>query len=286
MAEKFLAKFPKLKIVGTSNKEWNDPSIIDDVTQAKPDIILVALGKLVQEEWIVNNLPNLPASFAIGLGGTLDYIAGARRKPPQFIRRNGLEWLYRLITQPTRVRRIFNATWGLIVSLVRVKSFSYMPLRTSAVAVVVNKDRKILLCKQVDSVTKKFYPDKPGMVDWQFPQGGLELDEEVVSGATRELQEETGIASVKVLGIAKYEKRFEWQNALRPFTTSHYKARGGHLRTVFFEFTGDESEVKLDQKELVEHQWVDPSEVLNIMPPIRHEHAAAVLAELAEIQVN
>lgn len=121
VAQKFQSKFPNLKIVGTSNKEVGDLSIIEDVNSAKPDILLVAFNRLTSEQWIAENMPKLEISFAIGLGGTFDYIAGVKVAPPRFVRAIGLEWFYRLITQPTRVKRIFEATWGLILSLVRFK---------------------------------------------------------------------------------------------------------------------------------------------------------------------
>lgn len=121
-ARKFQAKFPNLKIVGTSNKNADDPSIFSDIAKAQPDMLLVAFNPLVQEQWIADHLRDLPVSFAIALGGTFDYIAGAKRQPPRFIRKVGLEWLYRLVTQPSRVKRIFNATWGLVISLVRHKA--------------------------------------------------------------------------------------------------------------------------------------------------------------------
>lgn len=121
VAKKFQSKFPKLKIVGTSNKEVGDLSILGDINSAKPDMLLVAFNRLTSEQWIADNLPKLETSFAIGLGGTFDYVAGVKIAPPKFVRTIGLEWFYRLITQPSRTKRIFEATWGLVLSLVRFK---------------------------------------------------------------------------------------------------------------------------------------------------------------------
>ena len=157
-------------------------------------MILVAFGPITQERWIVQHLPNLPASFAIGLGGTFDYIVGIRSAPPAFIRAIGLEWLYRLFTQPHRIKRIYQAVWGLILSLVRYKVFDTYPYRRNGVAIVVNKENKILLCKRAFAIFDKFTEDY-----WQFPQGGLEEQEREVEGTMRELKEETGMHSVEVL---------------------------------------------------------------------------------------
>lgn len=110
-----------LKIAGTSNKNFDDATIINDINTAQPDILFVAFGPIKQELWIAKNLPNLPVKLAVGLGGTFDYLAGKRPSPPQFLRKIGLEWLFRLVTQPFRLRRIFQATFGLVFELIKLK---------------------------------------------------------------------------------------------------------------------------------------------------------------------
>jgi N-acetylglucosaminyldiphosphoundecaprenol N-acetyl-beta-D-mannosaminyltransferase len=121
VAQRLQAKFPGLQIVGASHKDWDDESAAVDIAQAKPDMLLVSYGRIKQEQWIARHLPHLPVSFAIGLGGSFDYLAGAKLAPPKFVRALGLEWLYRLLTQPHRVTRIYRAVVGLILALVRYK---------------------------------------------------------------------------------------------------------------------------------------------------------------------
>jgi N-acetylglucosaminyldiphosphoundecaprenol N-acetyl-beta-D-mannosaminyltransferase len=103
-----------------SNKNPDDATIADEINKIKPDILFVAFGPITQEKWIKENLAKLNVKVAIGVGGSFDYIAGKKSAPPKFIRYSGLEWLWRLITQPYRVKRIFNATFGLVF-----KTFSY-----------------------------------------------------------------------------------------------------------------------------------------------------------------
>jgi N-acetylglucosaminyldiphosphoundecaprenol N-acetyl-beta-D-mannosaminyltransferase len=286
-AQKFLQKHPNLTIVGTSNKMMDDPSILSDINQAKPDMILVAFGRLEAEKWIVQNLKDLPASFAIALGGTFDYIAGAKTQPPQFIRQVGLEWLYRLITQPSRLRRIFEATWGLMLSLVRFKVHGAKELRPNAVAVVVNDHQQILLCRRTNVPYKDGYNPGDWMHNyWQFPQGGLQAGESAVDGAKRELSEETGISSLELIKIADYQNSYVWNNATRKlFYPKHSKYKGQKQITLFFKLIGSNDEVRLDQKELIEYRWLAPAEVLQMIMPELKPHAEAVLAELAQIQV-
>ncbi len=167
-AKELKNKFPNLNIVGASNKDMNDETIFDDLNLVKPDMLFVAFKAQAAEEWIAANLENLPTQFVIALGGTFDYVAGKKKQPPRFVREAGLEWLYRLITQPSRVKRIFNATWGLVLGLVRYKVFDNAGFRANGVAVVVNNEGKILLCKRVPSYSKsnpKFYFEDY----WQFP---------------------------------------------------------------------------------------------------------------------
>lgn len=121
-AEILVKKFPQLRIAGTSNKQADDVTIVTDIMNAAPDFLFVALGPLKQEQWIVNNIEKLPSvKLAIGLGATFDYITGAKQVPPHWVRQIGLEWLFRLITQPYRYKRIYHATLGLILLLIQYK---------------------------------------------------------------------------------------------------------------------------------------------------------------------
>ena len=76
------------------------------VVAAAPDVVLVAFGMPKQERWIARNLDRLPsARVAVGIGGSLDYLAGAAKPPPPIVHAIGLEWLWRLVRDPRRWRR-------------------------------------------------------------------------------------------------------------------------------------------------------------------------------------
>jgi N-acetylglucosaminyldiphosphoundecaprenol N-acetyl-beta-D-mannosaminyltransferase len=79
------------------------------IAAARPEVLLVAYGHPVQELWIARNQPELRVPVAIGVGGVLDYLAGEVPRAPRWMRRLGLEWLYRLGRQPRRWRRILTA---------------------------------------------------------------------------------------------------------------------------------------------------------------------------------
>ena len=75
-----------------------------------PSILFVALGAPKQEKWINENLKKMPnIKLAIGVGGAFDFISGKVKRAPKCMRLLGLEWLWRLILQPWRINRIFNA---------------------------------------------------------------------------------------------------------------------------------------------------------------------------------
>ncbi len=285
-AKKLQSKFPKLQIVGASNKNPDDLSTITDIQAAQADMVLVTYkAGSVQEQWLVNNLEKTSASFGIALGGTFDYLAGAKRQPPRFVRKAGLEWLYRLITQPSRVVRIYKGVWGLIIALIRLKVFRDMPYRNNGSAVVVNKENKILLCKRAPYKNVKNHFRQKFENYWQFPQGGLGDNEDPVIGTQRELFEETGIKTVQLLGEAQYNHKYQWNNAGSPLTNRRFRYKGQSQHTVFFRFVGQDDEIQIDLSELTDHQWVPITEVENVIAPERREHARIVLAELAKILV-
>jgi len=119
-AEVLRGRYPGLKVVGATDggKVGRDaagvPRIgegtLAAVRQAAPDILLVAFGHGTQEEWIAAHLDGLPSvRVAVGVGGAFDFISGRVRRAPAWMRRSGLEWLWRLIQEPWRWRRIWRA---------------------------------------------------------------------------------------------------------------------------------------------------------------------------------
>ncbi len=105
------------------NKEEND-LIIKKINDSGASILFVAFGMNKQECWINENLAKMPnIKIAMGVGGSFDYISGSVRRAPCFLRKIGLEWLYRLIKQPSRIRRIWNATVVFVYIVIKNKLF-------------------------------------------------------------------------------------------------------------------------------------------------------------------
>jgi N-acetylglucosaminyldiphosphoundecaprenol N-acetyl-beta-D-mannosaminyltransferase len=103
---------PGLRIAGCyagSPRPADEPPIRERIIAARPDVLLVAYGHPAQDLWIARNQPLLRVPVAIGVGGTFDELAGVVPRAPALVQRLGLKWLYRLIVQPWRWRRIMTA---------------------------------------------------------------------------------------------------------------------------------------------------------------------------------
>ena len=105
---------PKLIVAGTfagSPHEDDFPALQARIAETRPGVLFVAYGSPAQELWIARHLHELPSvRIAMGVGGAFDFIARIRKRAPHWMRSLGLEWLYRLVQEPSRWRRIWNAT--------------------------------------------------------------------------------------------------------------------------------------------------------------------------------
>jgi len=118
------AQHPHLQIVGSFSPpfapllEMDHESIRRAITEAKPDLLLVGLGCPKQEKWINMHYRTLGVPVSIGVGGTIDFLAGEIPRAPMWMRNAGLEWLYWLAQEPRRlVRRSVTDLWVLSTGL-------------------------------------------------------------------------------------------------------------------------------------------------------------------------
>ncbi len=111
-AGRLAADYPGLIVAGVfagSPDPADEAAIIATIRAAAPHVLLVAYGAPAQDKWIARNLSRLGVPVCVGVGGVLDYLAGEAPYAPAWLRRLGLEWLYRLVRQPWRWRRIWRA---------------------------------------------------------------------------------------------------------------------------------------------------------------------------------
>lgn len=99
-------QFKKLNLVGFRDGYFtNNNQIITDINQAKPNIVFVGMGVPRQEKWIWENRAQLKVNLLICEGGSFDYFAKEVKRAPVIIRKVGLDWLFRLVNQPWRIKR-------------------------------------------------------------------------------------------------------------------------------------------------------------------------------------
>lgn len=112
------ARHPKLELVGAYSPpfqalmEMDPDEIVQRVRAARPDILLVAFGCPKQEKWISMQFRRAGVPVSIGVGATIDFLAGSVRRAPLWMQRTGLEWIFRLLQEPRRLfRRYVTDLW-------------------------------------------------------------------------------------------------------------------------------------------------------------------------------
>jgi N-acetylglucosaminyldiphosphoundecaprenol N-acetyl-beta-D-mannosaminyltransferase len=104
-AQKLQAKYPGLMIAGASSADPDHDST-KEIVASKANILLVAYGSPTQELWIKERAKTFSHMVTIGVGGSFDFIAGTAKRAPRWVQKIGLEWLWRLILQPRRLKRM------------------------------------------------------------------------------------------------------------------------------------------------------------------------------------
>lgn len=106
-AEKMVQKHPGLTIAGLADGYFKDEGpVIEKINAAHPDVLFVCLGAPKQERFMAAHQQALNVRLMAGLGGSLDSFAGTVKRAPQWMINCSLEWLYRLIKEPWRFRRM------------------------------------------------------------------------------------------------------------------------------------------------------------------------------------
>lgn len=124
-AEVLQARYPGLEIAGTHcpplGFEWNPEEMarIDEaIRAAKPDLLFVGLGAPKQELWMHRHVARLGVPVAMGVGGSFELEAGVLPRAPRWMRRAGVEWLFRLMVEPRRLWRRYAVSNPRFVALV------------------------------------------------------------------------------------------------------------------------------------------------------------------------
>jgi N-acetylglucosaminyldiphosphoundecaprenol N-acetyl-beta-D-mannosaminyltransferase len=102
-------KYPNLEVAGAVNGYVPDKdAVFEDIKALQPDIVLVALGIPAQERLIYKHLSAFSKGIFVGVGGSFDVLSGTKERAPKFFINHNLEWLYRLLKEPSRIKRFYN----------------------------------------------------------------------------------------------------------------------------------------------------------------------------------
>lgn len=241
----------------------------DRVYDFAPEILVCNFGAPYQEKFIFHNLDKIPSvKVALGIGGALDFITGKVKRAPAIMRKFGIEWLWRLINQPDRYKRIYRAVFVFMFKFIRhhfvallfyrknVACFLYKhePMLYSALE---NKKRDILEHYQVLLVERS---EDPG--HWQLPQGGTD-NEKIMRAGSRELYEE--------LGTEKFYPRKYYKNVYK-YKIIHkgrYDYKGQKQSLLIAEFQGEDSDIKVNYWDHSAWKWVKVSDFTESVHPLR-----------------
>jgi N-acetylglucosaminyldiphosphoundecaprenol N-acetyl-beta-D-mannosaminyltransferase len=116
LAQKLRERFPHLIIAGTYSPPFRtltpeeDAQVVDMINAANPDLVWVGLSTPKQERWMASHIGKLSAPVLLGVGAAFDFHAGVKKQAPLWMQRSGLEWLFRLLSEPSRLwkRYLYN----------------------------------------------------------------------------------------------------------------------------------------------------------------------------------
>ena len=121
MKEGLKKDYPNLELVGASNGyEKDKDKVFEKIANVKPDIVLVALGIPLQEKLIYKHLDKFDKGIFVGVGGSFDVISGHKKRAPKIFIKLNLEWLYRILKEPKRLKRFYDSN---VKFLFKVKKY-------------------------------------------------------------------------------------------------------------------------------------------------------------------
>ena len=157
-----------------------------------------------------------------------------------------------------------------------MKNLKNLPLRIGVGIILLNAKKQVFVGKRIDN-PKKF---------WQMPQGGVDQNESFLEAAKRELEEETGIKTVKIIKELNYWLEYELPDHLLGKILQGYK--GQKQKWFIMKFIGkiDEINVKTKKPEFIEWKWIDIQELPKIVVDFKIEVYKKLQIELASLKLS
>lgn len=136
LADRLRARVPGLDVVGTYSPPFRaltaeeDEAIVTRINAAEPDVVWIGLSTPKQERWMAAHRARLHAPVLVGVGAAFDFHAGLKRQAPRWMQRSGLEWAFRLASEPRRLGRRYLVNNPLFVWHVARQLLGRQPLAT------------------------------------------------------------------------------------------------------------------------------------------------------------
>ena len=109
LLQKCREQYPGINVVGAYNGYCDDRDVVfEKIRTVEPDLVLVALGVPAQELLIAKHIDSFKKGIFIGVGGTFDVLSGTKQRAPKIFIKLNLEWFYRIMKEPTRLKRFWN----------------------------------------------------------------------------------------------------------------------------------------------------------------------------------
>ena len=275
-----IKKFPGLEL----QVEDIERAVSADLAGAKqfsPDVIFSTLGAPDQEKFIFHALPNLPtAKIGLGVGGSFDFLTGKLPRAPLWLRTIGLEWLWRLIKQPKRWRRIYNAVIVFPYKFLLWRFILPRFYRENVACLLYQRENdkfKILIVERADSTGH-----------WQLPQGGVD-GQDIMSAGARELSEEINTDKFKPVAAFAKLHQYEFGNLMGKFMVPAKKVRGyrGQKQSLFIaEFLGADADIKVNFWEHAAWRWVEAEKLVAEVHPVRRASAKIFMDKFNEFVIS
>ena len=99
----------------------NKDDIFKEIVKKEPDIVMVALGVPFQEKLIYKHLDKFKKGIFVGVGGSFDVISGTKKRAPKIFIKLNLEWLYRIIKEPSRLKRFYESNIKFLLNIKKIK---------------------------------------------------------------------------------------------------------------------------------------------------------------------
>lgn len=265
-----LKKYSGLNLYVENVARNSENNVSKELHDFSPDILFSSLGAPFQDILIYRFLKKLPnCKIGMGVGGSFDYMTGKTRRAPVFLRFLGLEWLWRLILQPKRFKRIYKAVIVFPFKLIIWKTFLPFLYRPNVACILYKKENnqyKILLVKRSERINH-----------WQLPQGGTDHLSTEEAGL-KELEEELGTKSIKPVASYKNLYKYHFQKELAKYNPQmHIGYKGQKQGLLIAEFTGQDKEIVINYWDHNDWKWVDAENLINEVHDIRKESAKIYL---------